>query len=260
MTQALIRGWREHARRASEWQSGEAPDAVLEALALSVALELTGDLAYVPQHERDRLRQLGQRALLHLGALPGEDEEDVEARRLCAVVARDGLRALASRTIPVEPELEALSVSGVALVPPSEVRRLLSAELDGFASGSLAMRIRRSKQALGELRWMRRMGQPEERAIRLAAAEAIPVLDPAMGRVVGRLEALGAEAVLFEGAPRRLAVYAEEPHALRLVAAELTTEDVREGYWIGRIADDAERVDATLHAGEQSVPWILMLD
>jgi hypothetical protein len=55
-------------------------------------------------------------------------------------------------------------------------------------------------------------------------------------------------------------VYAEEPHALRLVAPELTTEDVREGYWIGSVADDAARVEATLHAGDRSAPWILVLE
>lgn len=257
MKDALISEWREHAQKAAEWQPGEDPASVLEALALSVALELTGDLARLPPSERDRLRKLGQRALLHVGgAIDEDDEDELEARRLCAAIARDGLRALSSRPLPEE---KALPSRARSTIPPADLARLVAGRLDGFAAGSLAMRVRRSREALAELATLRRMSEPEERTIALAAAEAAAVLDPAEGRAVGTLEAIGAEAVLFEGPPRRLAIYAEDPEPLRLVAPELTTEDVREGYWIGRVAEGARRIEATLHVGDRAEPWIIEL-
>jgi hypothetical protein len=104
------------------------------------------------------------------------------------------------------------------------------------------------------------MSRPPARTLSLAAAEAAAVLDPASGRIVGALEAAGAEAVLFEGAEgRRLAVYAEDPEPLRLVAPELTTEDTREGYWIGRVEPGVTRLEATLHVGDRTEPWTLDL-
>ena len=80
------------------------------------------------------------------------------------------------------------------------------------------------------------------------------MIDPAEGHPIGALDAVGAEAILFEGPvdpahERRIAVYAEDPSPLRLVAEGLTTEDVREGYWIGRVADGLERLEAVLHVG-----------
>lgn len=250
---ALIREWRELAGRAGRWEAGADPEPVLEALALTVALELTGDLAHVSASERDALRKLGQRALLHVGG-SSEDEDELEARRMCAAIARDGLRALASRPRPEETEIDARPA-----FPPGDLARLLAGRLDGFAAGSLAMRARRSPEALAELGALARLGERAERTLALAAAEASPVLDPAGGRTVGTLASLGAEAVLFEGPARRLAVYAEDPEPLRLVAPELTTEDVREGYWIGRVAEGARRVEAVLHVGDRAEPWVIEL-
>lgn len=258
MNDALIREWREQAARAARWQAGEDPEPVLEALALSVALELTGDLARVSAAERDALRKVGQRALLHVGGPPqggtDDDEDELEARRMCASIARDGLRAIAGRARPEESELDAR-----AAIPPGDLSRLLGGRLDGFAAGSLAMRARRSPEVMGELRALLRTSRPEERTIALAASEASAVLDPAGGRMVGTLASIGAEAFVFEGAERRLAVYAEDPAPLRLVAPELTTEDVREGYWIGRVAEGARRLEATLHVGDRVEPWVIDL-
>jgi hypothetical protein len=255
---ALISEWRERAAQAERWNAGEDPEPVLEVLALSVALELTGDLAELSSVERDRLRKVGQRALLHVGGPMGEaDEDELDALRMSASIARDGLRALSSRALPAE---ETPSLDVRITIPPGDVVRLLSGRLDGFAAGSLAMRIRRSERATAELRMLRRASAPEERKIALAAADSAAVLDPSGGRRIGLLEALGAEAVLFEGMPRRLAVYAEEPAPLRVVAPELTTEDVREGYWIGRVADGAQKIDAVVHAGDRSERWVLDLD
>lgn len=249
MNDALIKQWRQLAAQARQWQAGDDPAPVLEALALCVALELTGDLPSVPSGERDGLRKTGQRALLFVGAPAAEqDEDDLEALRLSAAIARDGLRALSGRA----PAERGTSSGGIhSAIPPGQLVRLLRGQLDGLAAGSLAMRIRRSEQALGELRALIRLSRPEERSLALAAADAGAVLDPASGRAVGTLAALGAEAVLFEGTPRRLAVYAEDPHPLRLVAPELTTEDVREGYWIGRVDEGATRIEAALHVGDR---------
>lgn len=256
MNDALISEWRQMAARAAEWQPGDDPEPVLEALALSLALELTGDLPRVAGAERDRLRKLGQRALLHVGGAR-DDEDELEALRMCASIARDGLRALSSRAIEAE---EASTVDARTLVPAGDLTRLLGGRLDGFAAGSLAMRIRRSPEAMAELAALQRLAQPEARTLSLAAADAAAVLDPAGGRPVGTLEPLGAEAVLFDGPPRRLAIYAEDPTPLRLVAPELTTEDMREGYWIGRVAEGARRIEATLHVGERAEPWRIELD
>ncbi len=252
--QPLIAQWRERAARAAEWQAGEDPEGVLEALALSVALELTSDLARVPAAARDSLRRVGQRALLHVGAAPGADEDELEARRMAAAIARDGLRALAGRARPGEPEIDARKT-----VPSADLARLLAGRLDGFAAGSLAMRVRRSPHALSERKALVRASEPEERTLALAAAEASPVRDPAGGRTVGTLEPVGAEAVLFEGPEPRLAVYAEDPAPLRLVGPGLTTEDVREGYWIGRIHAGVRRIEATLHVGDRVEPWVIDL-
>lgn len=256
MSDGLIRGWRERAATAAAWEAGHDPEPVLDALALTVALELTGDLARVPSAERDRLRKLGQRALLHLGGA-GVDEEELEARRLTATIARDGLRALSGRPAPDAGELDTRP-----WVPPSELIRLVRGELDGFTAGSLALAIRRSRAASAELRALLLLSRPPARTLSLAAAEAAAVLDPASGRVVGVLEAAGAEAVLFEGDDaegRRLAVYAEDPEPLRLVAPALTTEDTREGYWIGRVEPGVTRLEATLHVGDRAEPWLLDL-
>ncbi len=285
MNDALIKQWRELAAQARQWQAGGDPAPVLEALALSVALELTGDLARVPPGERDALRKTGQRALLFVGAPvladagAALDEDDLEALRLSAAIARDGLHALSSRAASAErrrfserhvsserdisserersrratePEDRVESPSAVrGTIPPGDLVRLLRGQLDGLAAGSLAMRIRRSDAALGELEALARLSRPEERPLALAAADPAAVLDPAGGRVIGTLQGLGAEAVLFEGAPRRLAVYSEDPYPLRLIAPELTTEDVREGYWIGRVEEGATRVEAALHVGSR---------
>lgn len=258
LTKRLIQKWRQGARVAGEWASGEDPEPVLDVLALSVALELTGALARVPSAERDALRKVGQRALLQIGG-PDRDEDELEALRMCAAIARDGLRALGGKPPPEE---RAASRDLRVLIPPGDVIRLVRGDLDGFAAGSLAMTIRRSEQAMAELRTFTRLEEPEERPLSLAAAEAAAVLDPQQGRAIGLHPTLGVEAVLFPdaGSGARLAIYAEEPDSLRLVAPELTTEDVREGYWIGRVAPNTVHLRAVLHVGDSSQPWDLSLE
>ncbi|MFK7987251.1 MAG: hypothetical protein AB8I08_14600 [Sandaracinaceae bacterium] len=292
MSEALIQQWRQCAQRAAAWDAGESPDSVLEALSLTIATELTGALAQLPGAERDQLRRKGQRALLHVGGA-GLDEDDLEALRMCAALARDGLRALSGRTAPQPADLDTR-----VLIPTSEMRRMLDGDLDGFAAGSLALKIRRSSDARAELRVIETLMQPEQdgdvrRTLSLAAAEAVAVLDPASGRLVGTLPEAGAEAVLFEGTPLRLAVYAEDAAPLRLVGPGLHTEGTREGYWIGRLepvasaretldehGDDSAggdlptdvgpgadastgelgRLETTLQIGERSFQWVLELN
>ena len=110
MTEQLIHRWRDDVRRAAEWRSGDDPEPVLDALALTVALELTGDLGRVAREERDALRKVGQLAMLQLGG-PDRDEEELEALRMCAAIARDGLRALGGRPLPDEPLIASIPVS-----------------------------------------------------------------------------------------------------------------------------------------------------
>ncbi len=268
----LVAQWRTLTREAQAWSPGEELDPVLEALALTVALELTGGLHDTAAGERAALRKLGQRALLQVGG-QDLDEDELEALRMCAALARDGLRALRDAAGEASTGGPAtISHAGAdgaegapdtrVVIPPADLTRLLRGELDGFAAASLAMKVRRSAAAQAELSTLLRLhaGEPA-RTLALAAASAEPVLDPARGRMVGVLPELGAEAVLFEvpGEPRRLAIYAEDPAPLRLLATELTTEDVREGYWVGRLADGAQRVEATLEVGEQAATWTLDL-
>lgn len=264
----LIGEWRERAERAAAWSSGDDPEPVLDVLALTVALELTGTLAHVPSAERDALRKVGQRALLQLGGA-GRGDEELEALRMCAAIARDGLRALGGKPLP---DRAGSSLDVRVIIPPGDVTRLLRGELDGFAAGSLARKIRRSDAAMAELRTLTRLegpnahigdgAPPRARDLSLAAAAAAAVLDPAGGRGLGTHATLGVEAVLFadEGEGARLAIYAEDPDPLRLVAPALTTLDVREGYWIGRVAGGATRIEATLHVGNRSEPWVLDLE
>ncbi|MBX3276154.1 MAG: hypothetical protein KF729_38230 [Sandaracinaceae bacterium] len=258
MLDRLIERWREGARRARAWQPSDDPEPVLEALAQTIALELTGALGHVARDERDALRRAGQVAMLQLGR-GDRDEDELEALRVCAALARDGLRALAGRALPEEPS-PARDLR--AVIPPAELARLLRGELDGFAAGALAMRVRRSEEALAELRAAFRLsGAPGQARLALAAAEAARVIDPAAGRLLGVHPSLGVEAVLFdpaeEGGEVRLALYAEDPAPLRLLADGVSTLDVREGYWIGRVAAGVRALDAVLHAGERREPWHL---
>ena len=270
MSEQLIHQWRRSAEELASWRSGDDPEPVLEALALTAALELTSELGQVPSAERDGLRRLGQRAMLQIGG-PDRDEDELEALRMCAAIAREGLRALAGR--PPEDAERGPGRDVRVLIPPGDLVRLLRGELDGFAAGSLAIQVRRSEPAMAELRMLTQLREPtsneaspevelapeaDAQVFSLAAAGTEAVLDPAGGRALGVHPTLGVEAVLFRDEHScRLALYAESPAPLRLVAPELTTEDVREGYWIGRVQDGRDEVEATLHVGEESTPWML---
>ena len=287
MTEALIRAWRARTDRAVAWSSGQDPEPVLEALAMWVAVAVVGSASRVAPPERRALRKVGQRALLQLGGplkiAGGDTDEDEDARdalRLAAAIAREGL-ALLDRDHPPhdgEPSDDPSSPPSRALgilIPPDEVVRMLRGELDGFAAGSLAWKIRRSRTARAELEMLLAVADaspldhsggesaaPRSRRLALAASEAAPVLDPARGRPLSTHPEAGAELVLFSEAheapgARKLAVYAESPEPIRLVAPELRTEDVREGYWVGSLHAGVTRIAATLQIGDRSYPWQL---
>jgi hypothetical protein len=101
----------------------------------------------------------------------------------------------------------------------------------------------------------------EERAAPLRiAAEALPLRAPGKGKSLGKLAKLGVEAVLFTDADaRRIAVYGGPRATLRLVADALKTEDLRPGYWLGRVAPRVTKIDAILHVDDARVPWKLVL-
>ena len=93
----------------------------------------------------------------------------------------------------------------------------------------------------------------------MAAASSVRMRDPEEGQLLGALDALGLEAVLFrEPAPRRLALYAAEPTAVRLEAEGVTTEEIAPGYWLGRLAPHLRGALAVkVRVGEREAAWSL---
>ncbi len=71
-TEHRTAAWETRARPVLSWRDGEPVLPVLEALALAVALETTGDLPLVPQRLRDGVRAVGRRALLQSALRPSE--------------------------------------------------------------------------------------------------------------------------------------------------------------------------------------------
>lgn len=268
MNDDLLQAWADAARDATQPEGataartdGSPVDAVLSALAYTLAVELTGDLAHAPPDVQAALRRAGQRALLTIGPARPDEGEAGEARHLAAELARDGLRALAGRP-PNDPP----PVTGVdlrATVPAADLVRLLRGRLDGLAAGSLAHRIRRSPAARAELTMLQELRAPE-RTLQLAAAgvDLGAALDPSSGRSLGVHAELGAEAIAFVGAAgsaTQIAVYAETAAPVRLVASGLTPVLQHPGYWLGEIAPEVSQLEAVLHVGEQTAPWVLEL-
>jgi hypothetical protein len=265
----LAAAWQHKARAAIAWREHEPLGPVLEALAFSVVVEITGDLAELPPSLRNDLRKVGQRALLQAGALfhdvagPGgdasaEEAEDArEAMRIAVAIARDGLRALSGRPPEREPERP----------PPSarEIARLLGGRLDVYEAASIARRIRASPSARDELAWAlrRRRGGAGEAPLRLAAAEGAEMRDPAGGRRLAVLVDPGtgeqlAEIFGFEG--RVLAVYASSGEPVRVEGEGLRTETMQPGYWAGRYEGEGA-IEGVAHVGgAQQQPFRVELE
>ncbi|MGF1468269.1 MAG: hypothetical protein ACFCGT_19275 [Sandaracinaceae bacterium] len=198
MNDRLIARWREAASTAAAWAPGEDPEPVLAALAMSLALELTGDLAALGPEERRRLASAGRRALLASGGPPPraeapdggavapdseerapDGEEAREARRLAAALARGGLRVLGGEPPPAEPTTD---LDARLTVAPRDLVRLRAGELDGVQAGLLAHRIRRSPGARRELAWIAAVGErPERRGEEAAGASSAERASPEAG-------------------------------------------------------------------------------
>ncbi|AKF04866.1 hypothetical protein [Sandaracinus amylolyticus] len=249
MTDELQRAWEERARTAAAWREGDAIGPVLEALALSVALEVTGALPDTSRRAREDLRRVGQRALLHAGAERRDDEDEEEALRIALTLARDGLRALAGRA----PDPEAAPRSEPS---PRDVSRLLSGRLDPFEAASIARRIRASARAREELAWaLRTSARPDgtRAPLVLAAADGEPMRDPASGRRVAQVEdartgAARVEVYAFDDG--QLAAYATTDAPLRLEGVGLRTTSMQPGYWSGHAEGEGELAIA-LFVGEE---------
>ncbi|UJR82534.1 hypothetical protein [Sandaracinus amylolyticus] len=254
MTDELQRAWEERARAAASWREGDAIGPVLEALALSVALEVTGALPDTSRRAREDLRRVGQRALLHAGAERRDDEDEEEALRIAITLARDGLRALASRA--PDPEPAPRSSNAAAEPSPRDVARLLSGRLDPYDAASIARRIRASSRAREELAWALRTaaGVDTTRApVMLAAADGEAMRDPASGRRVAQVDDPRTGAALVEVYTfddGQLAAYATSDAALRLEGQGLRTTSMQPGYWSGHVDGDGALAIA-LFVGEE---------
>lgn len=285
MIEELSRAWQQKARAALAWREGQPLEPVLEALALTVAVELSGDLAEQSPSMRDELRRLGQRALLHVGTLlaadarsSGEDAEDVEhAMRLAVTLARDGLRALSGRAPEGEPASSSSASSPAERAPAAtarEIARLVGGRLDAYEAATVAWRIRASASAREELTWAMRQAvdEPSDAAregrggsderVRLAAAEGEEMRDPSAGRKLRALldptsGALVAEVFAF--ADRAIAVYASSGDPVRVEGPGLRTDAMQAGYWAGR-HEGAGAVDAVAHVGDARHAFRLELD
>ena len=240
--------WSSKARAAIAWKAGEPLAPVVEALAFSTVLEVTGELEGMPGSLRDELRRIGQRALLHAGAERREGEDGEEALRLAFDLARDGLRALCQK--PPEP-------ARPARVSPRDLARMLGGRCDPLEAAGIARRVRGSEEGRQALAWALRLEQPEVR-IRLAAQSGSAMRDPSAGTLLSTLVdpetgAPVAEVFAFEGGA--LAAYSGSGAALRLEGPGLRTESMQFGYWQGRWEGGGEAIEGTLHLGERSLPF-----
>lgn len=237
--------WSASARAAITWRQGEPVEPVLEALALSVALEAVGVLAEVSQELRAELRRVGQRAMLYLSA-EIDHAADEEALRVAASLARHGLRALSGEPVPL---------GGSAEVPsPRELARLIAGTAEPFEAASIALRARGSDQGRRELAWAQRIRGAEPARVRLAAADGEPMRDPASGRLLARFgegdEAGEPAAEIYGFGDGRIAIYTASAVPVRLEAPGACTDAMQPGYWAGRAQSP---ITGTLHVGERAI-------
>ncbi len=226
--------------------SGEL-DGVLEALAMTVALEALGDLSRAAPGRRESLRKTGARALLQIGTLLApqdndEHEERAEGVRIAAPYARDGLRALAGKEPPRSTREDDPTVLD------SELVGLARGAFDGFRLAEIATRVRDSTQAQRALLLLRRLEEQADvgRAaprLRLAADGASSVRDPEQGRRIAELR-LGVQDVeLYRFEDGVIAAYATTAVVLRLAGAGVTSLVSRAGYAEAALEGRTHRVD-----------------
>lgn len=261
MNQSLERAWKKGLDRAARWRRGQDPTPVLEALGLALVLEVTGDLDVRPSDELEPLRARGTDAVRAAAEVRGARDDDPEARRWAADLARAGLRVLGVTT-----------KSGARRAPadvlhPQHARllRMLRGELDGLAAGACATHVLSCARCASAVRVLQMSELPvatgsggtvEEGWMAVAASPRAPMRPPSEGRLVARLEDQRVEAILFEDhGAQRVGVYAADPLPIRLAGERVTTEHMLPGYFLGRIDPRGKTLDATLHIGEREVRW-----
>lgn len=249
--------------RANAWTEGQDPATVYEALALVCVAQALSLLASVSKIDRDSLIKVGRRSLLQAG---GRSDEDAEALALVLPVARLGLSLLVGLSTS---RGSSTSVTGATLPDeqgapvflthpsPRELVAMTHAEPDAFSAAQVAAHLGRCMECAGEVSLLARTREVAKVPLRAAASNLSPMMSPTEGRSLGTCSDLPAEAVLFDGG--LLAVYAQDALAVRLVVEGGTTDDMRPGYWAGRVPVDADSLDATLFVGDKSVPWKIRL-
>ncbi len=256
----LEAAWRRAVLCATAYDDTAPVEPVLEAAALGVVLEVMGELRRVPEHERRIVRDAARRALLR--ARPTQDtetaegEDDAQALRLAASLAREGLRALTG-----EPATSARAPADAHTwhPPARSLVWMMRGAPDALAAASVALHVERCAACEMAVQ-IARMSAESAVPLRVAAASAAPMLAPQAGRLVATREAPAAEAIVFEdGRGTLVAIYTAEPLPVRYVAEGLTTEDMRPGYWAGRCAPGAARLEGTLHVGDAAVLWMVDL-
>ncbi|MBN8613447.1 MAG: hypothetical protein J0L92_22830 [Deltaproteobacteria bacterium] len=217
-------------------------EAILEVLAMTVALEVMGELVRVPPATRESLRRVGARALLQIGTLLSDDDEDrAEAVRLIGPYARDGIRALAGKEAPAPRRDD-------AIVLDAELVGLSRGQFDGFRLAEIAWRVRESSAAKRALGMLRRV-EPErgdasgEPRLRLAADGGAPMRDPSSGRRIAELTVADHAIELHRFDDGAIAAYAASAVMLRLGGEHVTSRVSRAGYAEASLGESATRVE-----------------
>ncbi|MFO0708556.1 MAG: hypothetical protein U0353_01880 [Sandaracinus sp.] len=215
-------------------------EAIVEVLAMATALEVVGLLSRVPAASREGLRRAGSRALLQLGTLlDDDDEERAEGARLLGPYARDGLRALAGRE-PSPARRED------AIVLDSELAGLVQGSFDGLRLAEIAGRVRESAEARLALSMLTRLGDESVRAaprLRLAADGGSAMRDPSAGRRIAELSVAGHAIELHRFDDGAIAAYAASSVVLRLGGEHVISRVSRPGYAEASIEPGTATVD-----------------
>ena len=234
-------------RSAEPWRAALArlddadAEGAVEAGAWALVLHAFDALEARPEVERARMRE----------ALAGALAEVEEP--LATELGRAALAAL-NGDAPTHWPAELMRPS------PRRLLKLLRGELDGFAAARVAGWLAAHPDERATLEALLEAGaSARSEPLPVAAASSVRMRDPEEGQLLGALDALGLEAVLFrEPAPRRLALYAAEPTAVRLEAEGVTTEEIAPGYWLGRLAPHLRGALAVkVRVGEREAAWSL---
>lgn len=224
-------------------------EAIFEVLAMTTALEVTGELPRVPTSLRESLRREGSRALLQIGALlAGDDaeggeegEKRAEAVRLLGPYARDGLRALSGRE-PASPRRDD------AVVLDHELVGLLHGRFDGLRLAEIAWRVRASAEARRALALLQRVASDADRGLgrarlRLAAEGGSAMRDPSEGRRIAELVLAGHAVELFRFEDGMLAAYAASTVMIRLGGEQVSPHTSRPGYAEASLGPGASQLE-----------------